>query len=380
MSIPAASSSEKTPQGDNYQPSSCFSSLPDDIVLNCLTRVPRCDDLNISCVSKTLRSLVRSPELCRLRSLLPKKSVYLFYYHRHQDTERCHYITLRRGDEKITTHDDDYQVEHRSCSLAAGLLTSPCFAKFSSYAVSVGSMIYFPDHGSPLPSKNFWVLDTRSVTLRKGPCMKVARWARDEAMGVVDGKIYVIGGSSVESQVEVFDPETQTWEFAGEEKVRCGSLFSASMENKVYMVDSRHRRISAYSPREGISDEATERLSDKMNCMCVVENVLYACFKSSGLMWFDTKLKVWRRLVDSDGKVSFFSLKNAEKMAEYEGKLAVFWTQINTTDVVMKMDIRWRVIALDRVGDEIRGKIERFGVVATSPHAITLSHCLVVSD
>lgn len=187
--------------------------------------------------------------------------------------------------------------------------------------------------------------------------MKVARWARDEAMGVVDGKIYVIGGSGVESQVEVFDPETQTWEFAGEEKVRCGSLFSASMENKVYMVDSRHRRISAYSPREGISDEATERLSDKMNCMCVVENVLYACFKSSGLMWFDTKLKVWRRLVDSDGKVSFFSLKNAEKMAEYEGKLAVFWTQINTTDVVMKMDIRWRVIALDRVGDEIRGKI-----------------------
>ncbi|KAL0741214.1 hypothetical protein Bca4012_082727 [Brassica carinata] len=376
MSIPAASNSAKSPQGDkfNYQPSSCFSSLSEDVVLNCLTRVPRCDDLNISCVSKTLRSLVRSPELCRLRSCLPKKSVYLFY-HFHQNSKRYHYITLRQ-DEKITTR--DFHVEHRSCSLA-GLLTPTRFSTFCSSAVSVGSEIYFPDHGCPLPSKNLWVLDTRSVTLRKGPSMKVARWAEQEAVEVVDGKIYVIGGSDVESQVEVFDPETQTWEFAGEEKVQCKSRFSASLEHKVYMVDSLHGRISAYTPREGISNEATERLSDQMNCMCVVDNVLYACFKSSGLMWFDTKLKVWRRLVDSDGKVTFCSLKHAEKMAEYEGNLAVFWTQINT-DVVMKMDIRCRMIALDRVGDEIRGTIEWFGIVATSPFAITLSHCLVVSD
>ncbi|KAF3557616.1 hypothetical protein F2Q69_00016624 [Brassica cretica] len=93
-----------------------------------------------------------------------------------------------------------------------------------------------------------------------------------------------------------------------------------------------------------------------MNCLCVVENVIYACFKSSGLMWFDTKLKLWRRLVDSDGKVIFYSF-NAEKMAEYEGKLAVFWSQINTDHALMKMDIRCRMIALDRVGEEIRGKM-----------------------
>ncbi|CAF2279111.1 unnamed protein product [Brassica napus] len=116
-----------------------------------------------------------------------------------------------------------------------------------------------------------------------------------------------------------------------------------------------------------------------MNCLCVVENVIYACFKRSGLMWFDTKLKVWRRLVDSDGKVIFYSF-NAEKMAEYEGKLAVFWLQFNTDHALMKMDIRCRMIALDRVGDEIRGKIEWSGIMATFPCGeITLRHCLVVS-
>ncbi|CAN6832619.1 unnamed protein product [Brassica oleracea] len=303
------------------------------------------------------------------------QSLYLFY-HFHQDSKRCHWITLRRG-EKMITSTHDYQVEQRSCSLA-GLLTSPHFPTFYSSGVSVGSEIYFPDHGWPFPSTKVRVLDTRSGTIRMVPSMKVARWAHKKAMGVVDGKIYVIGGTYGKNQVEVLDPETQTWEFAGEEKVQCNSRFSASLEDKVYMVDLEHGRISAYSPREGINNVATERLIEHMNCMCVVENVIYACFKRSGLMWFDTKLKVWRRLIDSGGKATLCSF-NAGKMAEYEGTLAVFWTQINT-NFVEKVDIRCRIIALDRVGEEIRGKIESSGSVATCSYSITLSHCLVVSD
>lgn len=146
----------------------------------------------------------------------------------------------------MITSTHDYQVEQRSCSLA-GLLTSPHFPTFYSSGVSVGSEIYFPDHGWPFPSKKVRVLDTRSGTIRMGPSMKVARWAHKESMGVVDEKIYVIGGTYGKNQVEVFDPETQTWEFAGEEKVQCNSRFSGSLEDKVYMVDLEHGRISAYS-------------------------------------------------------------------------------------------------------------------------------------
>ncbi|CAH8367027.1 unnamed protein product [Eruca vesicaria subsp. sativa] len=368
MSTQAASNFEKLPQEDNYEPPPSLSSLPDDVVLNCLSRVPRCDDLNISCVSKTLRSLVRSPELCRLRSLLPKKSVYLFYSFLRQDPKKCHWITLRRGEKTTTTH--DYQVEHSSCSSSG---TPPRFSRFCSSAVSVGSDIYFP-----CPPKKLWILDTRSGTIRMGPSMKVARWVHKKSMGVVDGKIYVIGGLDVETQVEVFDPKTQTWEFAGEEKLRCESQFSASLEDKVYMVQFNYGGISAYSPEKGISNEATGSLSDKINCVCVVENVIYACVKWRWLMWFDTKLKVWRRLIDSDGKVTF-CIFNVEEMAEYEGKLAVFWTHINN-DGVLKTEIRCNMIALDRVGEEIRGMIESSGIVATYPHTIFLSQCVAVSD
>lgn len=53
--------------------------------------------------------------------------------------------------------------------------------------------------------------------------------------------------------------------------------------------------------------------------------MLYACFAWSGLMWFDTKLKVWTRLVRGDGKALYpFSVS---AMAEYNGKLAVLWPQ-----------------------------------------------------
>ena len=136
----AASESKKS------RPSSSFSSLPDeshDIAFKCLFRVPRCYDLNLSLVSKTLRSLVRSPELYRLRSQL--KSVYLSYYFYQGRLSRSpsySWITFRPGDK--TT---DYQLEHRPLSLAD--VPIPDLGD----AVSVGSEIYFISERSVLSTK-----------------------------------------------------------------------------------------------------------------------------------------------------------------------------------------------------------------------------------
>ncbi|CAF2100257.1 hypothetical protein BRARA_E02242 [Brassica rapa] len=361
MSIVAASASKKS------RPSSSFSSLPDDVALKCLFRVPRCYDLNLSLVSKTLRSLVRSAELHRLRSQL--KSVYVSYYFyqgRFSRSPSYSWITFRPG-EKTT----DYQLEHRSLSSAD--VSGPCLG----YAVSVGPDIYFIG-GVSVPSTKLWILDTRSGHLRTAPSMKVGRSAEYKvAVGVVEGKIYVIGGSDEDSQVEVFDPETQTWDFAGEEKVKCESEFSVSMKQKVYMV-GRDGRVSTYSPREGIKNEATEMLS-YVKFLCVVKNVLYACFQWSGLMWFNTKLKVWTRVVDrdgKDGKLEMYSFA-AQKMEEFEGKIAFFWPLPNID--CTKSELICKLIALDRVGENIRGRIEWSGIVATLPRNIRLKDCLVVS-
>ena len=138
MSVTAASNSKKS-----RAPSLSFSSLPDEVVLKCLFRVPRCYDLNLSLVSKTLRSLVRSPELYRLRSQL--KSVYLSYYFYQGRLSRSpsySWITFRPGDK--TT---DYQLEHRPLSLAD--VPIPDLGD----AVSVGSEIYFISERSVLSTK-----------------------------------------------------------------------------------------------------------------------------------------------------------------------------------------------------------------------------------
>ncbi|KAJ0264493.1 hypothetical protein HA466_0028400 [Hirschfeldia incana] len=361
MSIVAASNSKKS------QPSSSsFLSLPSDVALKCLVRIPRCYDLNISLISKTLRSLVRSQELYLLRSQL--KSVYLSYhiYQGRFGRSPIYWITFRPG-EKTT----DYQLEPKSLSLAG--VPSP---NYLGSAVSVGSEIYFIG-GISVPSTKIWILDTRSGHLRTAPSMKVGRLAYKLAVGVVDGKIYVIGGSDEDSQVEVFDQETQTWDFAGEEKVKCESRFSVSMKQMVYMV-SRDGRVSAYSPREGINNDATEMQSDIVKFLCVVGNVLYACFKKSGLMWFNTKLKVWRRVVDRDGKDGKLELYSfaTEKIVACEGKIAFLWTLRN----VHPMNLMCKLIALDRVGEEIRGRIEWSGIMATFPAKIFLKDCLVVPD
>lgn len=316
---------------------------------------------------------MRSPELHRLRS--PHKSVFLSYafYQGRLSQPLRYWITFLPG-EKTT----DYKLAQRSLS---DVLPTPSLGVGS--ALSVGSEIYFIGGRSFGPtSKRLWILDTRSGHLRTAPSMKVGRRSDCKlAVGVVDGKVYVIGGSVEDSQVEVFDPETQTWDFAGEENVKCESRFSATLEEKVYMVD-RDGRVSAYSPREGIiNNEATEIPSvvDRVKLLCVVENVLYACFEWNGLMWFNTKLKVWTRVVDRDGKDGKLELYSfaAAKMVDYKGTIAFFWSLPNIDRT--KKDVTCKLIALDRVGDNIRGRIEWSGIVATLPHNIVLRDCLVVT-
>ncbi|WZZ17593.1 hypothetical protein YC2023_110682 [Brassica napus] len=195
-----------------------LSSLPDDIVLRCLALVPRMYHLNISWVSKDLRSLVRSPELNLLRSTL--RSLHLCFQEDHSDNNSSfHWFTLNEAEHGLVLNPTPFP-------------SHPSYG--SSSTVAVGSNIFFMG-GSREPSTDLWILDTRSGNITKGPSMSVARVGRTTAVGVIDGKIYVMGGGEFneEMQVEVFDPETETettWELAGVEKVRKISRCSATVD------------------------------------------------------------------------------------------------------------------------------------------------------
>ncbi|CAA7029823.1 unnamed protein product [Microthlaspi erraticum] len=341
-----------------------WSTLPKDIVLGCLNHIPRNDLLNVSCVSKTLRLLVTSPELQRMRSFLPKDTVYFSCHYQ----ESSHWFTLRRSKKK--------NKKRKKTTVMYQLLPTqfPCHDEMrSSSNVAVGSKIYFIGR-SFVYTTEVWILDTRSGELTQGPSMKIARTR--PVVGVIDGKIYVLGGRQEESKVEVFNPKTEKWGFVGEEKVRCKTTsFSVTLEKKIYMVEER--MFFVYDPRTGRKEVLMKvQDDDGIGCMCVVEDVLYVYFVQRGIMWLDTKVNIWRRVLSRDvGKTLDIKYPAGTAMTGYDGKLAVFLRG-------GKADTEVKCVLFDlvRVGEKIYGSLEWFGVVATISNRFYFADCLTVSQ
>ncbi|KFK36616.1 hypothetical protein AALP_AA4G146900 [Arabis alpina] len=352
---------------DANEPS--LSWLPRDIIWNCLLRVQRSDHLSVSRVSKSLKSLVCSPEF---RCLFPKDSLYVSFVAPGMASNWL-WFTLRR----LPTKKNEYQLVH--VPIPVPFPRHPWLSPPKT--VVAGSKIYFI--GGPYHLSNdtdLWIFDTRSGKLTQGPSMKVARRRGGYLVGVIEGKIYVIGGGEVneEVQVEVFDPKTRSWDFAGEEK-ECNpsSTFTVSMDQKVYMVGST-ADVSAYNPNPSRGrrvelirkvqnrNKTYEEFVDRMECVCEVENVMYACFDWCGLKWFDTMLKVWKKLVRRDGKPLYANPVSA--MSEYNGMLAVLWKRRNF-GFENKEDVICGLISLFKVGEGICGEIEWSGIVDANPNS-----------
>ncbi|CAA7019827.1 unnamed protein product [Microthlaspi erraticum] len=371
-----------------------LSSLPNDTILRCLLGVPRSSHLNVSHVNKTFRSLVRSPEFQfhQIRSLLLRKdSVYVSFSCADID-DVFQWFTLRPTEienEKKKKKTVEYRLVPFSIPLP-----SNGFAFVPSIAVAIGSEIYFVGSNSDSET-DLWIFDTRSGKLTQGPSMK-SDGRFFSAVEVVDGKIYVIVGGyhgDEGMQVEVFDPKTRVWSFAGEERIQwLTSPFCASLEGKVFAVEEDGDEFVVYNARQGKREDMSvakemEEIGrpdyDFLICVCAVENVLYGCFSYSGIVWFDTKRSVWTRLVVSEsdyvfdvkgkGSTDYFKVG---AMVEYHGKLAVFWRHCEEEK---NYDSMCGVMALDRVGGKIRGTIEWSGVVATFSDDFMIAHCVAVS-
>ncbi|KAJ0253714.1 F-box domain-containing protein [Hirschfeldia incana] len=380
------SNSDESPE--NYStlpppppPPPSLSSLPDEIVVRCIALVPRSYHLSLSWVSKHLRSLVRSPELNTLRSTRHKKSLHVCFEEKSNPT--VHWLTLRPV-KKTETETTEYRLVPNPTPFPSD--------NYGSSTVAVGSKIFFTGEFNQ-PSSDLWILDTRTGNMTQGPSMSVPRVEQRSAIGVIDGKIYVIGGGArfnEEIQVEVFDPKSETWELAGVEKVRDIPRCSVSVEGKVYMVE--YERTSVYDPRECEGERFVkmeswrlekggrkEKLTETTDRVCVVEDVLFAFFNRTGLMWFDAKVKVWRRLVGRDGKEMF--IFHADAVAEYNGKLAVLfmWGESEVDDVVTK-SVRCKLVSVHRARDRMCGTVDWSGVVGTVPDSFDFLHCLAVSD
>ncbi|KAL0886832.1 hypothetical protein Bca101_010815 [Brassica carinata] len=290
----------------------------------------------LSMVSKRYHSLVASPDLYKIRSLIGR-------------TETLVYICLRtyKGVPSVRW----YIPRRRKTLDASDLILIPSLPSQpleASSVVVLDSSIYVI--GGLIKGEQrtsyVWRLDCRTRVWHPVPSMAASR--AYGAAGVVDGKIYVFGGCDVHDNYgEVFDPDTQTWNPLPPMPKRKGGKkhIHSSMvtDHKVYAFDEKERTFY-YSPRE-------------------VETELY--FGANRIIdrWEEKRImdgrpplkmdKCWRRL-------RFERLHPGARMCSSGGKIVLFWDDTQSG----YLHIWSAEISLERLqGGEIWGNIERSNIV-----------------
>ncbi|XP_020872404.1 putative F-box/kelch-repeat protein At5g03000 [Arabidopsis lyrata subsp. lyrata] len=164
---------------------SWLSSLPHDVALNCLSRLSRLDSASLSLTSKSHRSLVVSPELCRARELMGCTEEYWYVCLSIRPDPTPRWFILRRGGPTL----DNKSVNQR----LRPILSHPYQPPESSSFVELDFGIYVIGglrHGNP--TSDVLLLDCLSHTWRRVPSMRVPR--ASAAANVVDGNWRLPGG------------------------------------------------------------------------------------------------------------------------------------------------------------------------------------------
>ncbi|CAH8360675.1 unnamed protein product [Eruca vesicaria subsp. sativa] len=342
---------------------SSFSSLPNDIVSDILARVPKRFHPTLSCVSKTFRRLLLSPELHKIRSLLRKDSLFISFANKPNDAA---WFTLRRAENNPT--------ENRFVSID---LVFPSQREKDPSIVSIGSELFFIC-GSFYPSSTMYVLDSRTGKFRKGPSSRADKLYR--SVGVVGSKVYVVGSyRDDEIHVEAFDVRTQTWElapFPEDQRSWWGLAATVSLNRKVCTLRYFDNVAKCYDTRDGSCESFGLPKGDWLGRTgaCVMNNVLYVYYARFGLMWFDSELEMWRVV---DGLTRLKKVWSVVAMAEYYGKMALLWEDKVGGE---RKDVWCRMVSLERSEEGVQGIAEASQLLGSVPRGYRLQHCLSVSD
>ncbi|CAA7037989.1 unnamed protein product [Microthlaspi erraticum] len=331
-------------------------SLPQDVIVDIIARVPRCKYLTLSFVSKHFRSLVASPKLYASRSLLGF-------------AEQCLYVLLTNN----MTGDQRWYTLYRKPYGGYGLVlipslpAMPWFGRF----VTVGSRVYVfsgsYNHHKPQDALS---IDCRSHTVQTLPSMPIHM--TDTVAGVIDGKIYVTGWSHINKGkvMVVFNTETLMWEPEMTKRdIELGDTKPSGvvvMGDKIYRKD--HENNVVYKPVENTWESFRYDMLnyDKWENKCVVDDVLYYYDHEKHLTMHDPKKRYWR-VVNGLEKLWAWTKWSGRisQTVSYGGKLALFFTKRETGEC--QRQIWCAEISLEkRQGGEIWGKVEWCGEVLSS--------------
>ncbi|CAH8388259.1 unnamed protein product [Eruca vesicaria subsp. sativa] len=307
--------------GENEQSSqpqqSLFTSLPEDVVVDILARVPRCDYPTLSLVSKQFHSLVTSHEIYVRRSLL-------------RCTEKCLYVVILNVNE--SPNDGLYILRRK----ANGNHRLVYISSLSNWPIAesflvVGSMIYgFGGMDWEISSRAFSI-DCRSHTMQPLPDMPIPM--ADTCAGFLDGKIYVFGHCSMISEViVVFNTKTQVWEPRVIKANTSSPAEAWHFGQMVVMDDKIYTRYLlngfVYVPKENKweKDEVLNSKTWEDGGACVLDEVMYY-YDSFGkcLNRYDPKERRWGVVKGLDDLVAEIGFPYWTNTLRYGRNLALYF-------------------------------------------------------
>ncbi|XP_027077473.1 F-box/kelch-repeat protein SKIP6-like isoform X1 [Coffea arabica] len=339
--------------------------LPDDVSINCLSRIPRYYYPKLSLVSRSWRSAITSSALFTTRSLLhtTQTSLYLnlrinYSFHWYTLLSNCH---SRKIPQKPIFPLPRIPFQP----------VGPAFAVLGPKIYVIGGSI------NEIPLNLMWVYDCRFNRWEEGPRMKVGR--EFAAAGVVDGKIYVLGGCVVDSWArsvnwaEVFDPDTGLWApVPSPIEVREKWMHaSAVVEGRVYAMADRGGVV--YDVGLGKWGNVSKRLDlGWRGRAAVVRGVLY-CYDYLGkIRGYDVEEDVWKELRGVGKGLPRFLC--GATMVNFDGRLCVVWEGKGSGKEV---EIMCADIEVWKDGDGmLSGRILWSDVILTVPNGAAIVHCM----
>ncbi|XP_057969922.1 F-box/kelch-repeat protein SKIP6 [Malania oleifera] len=336
--------------------------LPNDVALQCIARVPLVHHPTLSAVSKSWRSLLRSPLLFATRSRLNCSRPFLFIN-----------IRVHRSSKWFALL--------QSSSTLSPLPPLPSAAVGSAVAVVGPKIFVIGGCVNDIPSPDVWIFDTISNRWDLGQRMRVGR--EFAAAGVVAGKVYVIGGCVVDSWArsanwaEVFDPDLGSW---------AGVPSPVEVKEKwMHASAVVGNRIFAMADRGGVTFDpvtaAWAAVSPGLDMgwrgrAAVVNGVLY-CYDYLGrIRGYDVEKDVWMELRGVDKGLPKFLC--GATMANVGGKLVVVWEDGKKGK---EMEIACAEVEVRREGDgQLWGSIVWSSSVLSAPAGSSIIHCLAVEQ
>ncbi len=227
-------------------------------------------------------------------------------------------IKLKNGDAyEVDTDKAGQQIivkvdpENKSAKTFWKNLASMPYGNHDIFGAELNGKIYIPGggapHGYPPVMTNFdrmMIYDTWKDTFKLSSPMRINR--RYCNVGVLDGKIWVIGGfekvdgkENATATVEIYDPIKDTWTDGPSLKIPCSQAVAGVVNGRLYVVFSGSGRpgnfaFSISATESQWWEETVPPYPVAQTDGCVFGNKLYILIPAVGLICYETATKQWQ--------------------------------------------------------------------------------------